>query len=154
MKTQAITFTTTKIDGDDFTVETARNGKAVVIYNAGPRFSARTELPASCGLVSKLAEISLTLAGMTLLGEAMIKEMEVEMFSDRQWDSLKAVARIIDSEEDFTTARCEIRVDKKGSAKTLVARACGTICTVKRPFHKTDAGRVVQLSSGHGRAAG
>lgn len=153
MKTQEITFTTTKIDGDVFTVETARNGKAIVIYNADRGFGARTELPAGCGLMSKLAEIALTLTGMSLLGEAMIKEMEIEMLNDRQWDCLKAVARIIDSEEDFITARCEIRADKKGRAKTLVARACGTICTVKRSLHKATAASVVHLSSSPGRSS-
>lgn len=154
MKTEEIAFTTTKIDGDAFTVETARNGKAVVIYNANRVFGTRTELPAGCGVVSRLAEIALTVAGMSILGEAMIKEMEIEILKDIRWDRLEAVARIIDSEEDFITARCEIRVDKKGRSKTLVARACGTICTVKRPFQKADSGRVVQLSSNRGRAAG
>lgn len=154
MKTEEIAFTTTKIDGDAFTVETARNGKAVVIYNANRTFGTRTELPAGCGVVSRLAEIALTVAGMSILGEAMIKEMEIEILKDIRWDRLEAVARIIDSEEDFITARCEIRVDKKGRSKTLVARACGTICTVKRPFQKADSGRVVQLSSNRGRAAG
>lgn len=154
MKTQEIAFTTTKIDGDAFTVETARNGKAVVIYNANRTFGTRTELPAGCGVVSRLAEIALTVAGMSILGEAMIKEMEIEILKDIRWDRLEAVARVIDSEEDFITARCEIRVDKKGRSKTLVARACGTICTVKRPFQKADSGRVVQLSSSRSRAAG
>lgn len=154
MKTQEIAFTTTKIDGDAFTVETARNGKAVVIYNANRTFGTRTELPAGCGVVSRLAEIALTVAGMSILGEAMIKEMEIEILKDIRWDRLEAVARVIDSEEDFITARCEIRVDKKGRPKTLVARACGTICTVKRPFQKADSGRVVQLSSSRSRAAG
>lgn len=156
MKTHDITFTSTKIDGDVFTVEKAGNGKAIVLYNANRVFGTRTELPAGCGVVSKLAEIALTVAGMSILGEAMIKEMEIEMLKDMRWDRLEAVARIIDSEEDFITARCEIRVDKKGRSKTLVARACGTICTVKRPFQKADSGQVVQLSPGssRGRAAG
>lgn len=152
MKTQEITFTTQKIDDDAFTVEKAGNGKAIVIYNAHRVFGTQTELPAGCGVVSKLAEIALTVAGMSVLGEATIKEMEIEMLKDMRWDRLEAVARIIDSEEDFTTARCEIRVNKKGKPKTLVARACGTICTVKRPFHKADPGRVVQLSSGSSRS--
>lgn len=154
MKTQEITLTTIKVDGDVFTIEKAKNGKAVVIYNASRVFGAQTELPAGCGLMSKLAEISLTVAGMTVLGEAMIKEMEIEILSDKRWDCLEAVARIIDSEEDFTTARCEIRVDKKGRSKSLVAKAFGTICRVKRPFRKASSGQVVHLSSSGSRATG
>ncbi|HEX7026687.1 MAG TPA: hypothetical protein VF268_05555 [Gammaproteobacteria bacterium] len=159
MKTHEINLTATRGDGDVFTVEKAGNGKATVIYNANRVFDTQTGLPAGCGLLSRLAETSLTAAGMSILGKAITREMEIEMLadiSDTRWHRLQAVARVIDAEEDFATVRCEIRIDKNGKSKPLVARAFGTICRVKKPFHKTDPGRVIPLRSGSGgrRAAG
>lgn len=133
MKKHGINLTASEVDGAVFRIEKARNGKAVVIYNAGRAPGARSGLAAGCGLVSRLAELSLTVAGMTVLGDSIMKEMEIEILSDKRGVKLEATARILDSEEDFTTAECAIRAGRKGGQKTLVARAFGTICGVKRP---------------------
>lgn len=158
MKTHEFNLTATRGDGDIFTIENADNGIAIVIY-VNRAFVTQPELPAGCGLLSRLAETSLTVAGMTILGKSITKEMEIEILNDiggTRWHRLQAVARVIDTEEDFATARCEIRIDKNGKSKPLVARAFGTICRAKKPFHKTDPGRVIPLRSGSGgrRAAG
>lgn len=132
MKKQKIAFAR-GAGGDVFTIEKALNGKATVVYNADRMAGSQPGLPAGCGLVSRLAELSLTVAGMTILGDSIMKEMEIEILSDKRTGSLEAIARIVDSEEDLTTAECAIRVGRKGGQKTLVARAFGTICGVKKP---------------------
>lgn len=143
MKKHAINLAASEVDDAVFTIEKARNGKAVVIYNAGRAAGAQSGLPAGCGLVSRLAELSLTVAGMTVLGDSIMKEMEIEILSDKRGAKLEATARIVDSEEDFTTAECAIRIGKKGGQKTLVARAFGTICGVKRPSRARSSGTPV-----------
>jgi acyl-coenzyme A thioesterase PaaI-like protein len=132
MKKRKINFTASKAEGAFFTIEKARNGKAVVIYNADRATGAQSGLPAGCGLVSRLAELSLTVAGMTVLGDSIMKEMEIQILSGRRGGKLEATARIVDSEENFTTAECAIRIGGKGRQKPLVARAFGTICGVRR----------------------
>lgn len=133
MTTQPINLTETAIDGDVFTIEKAVGGNAIVLCNATRAIGAASGLPAGCGLISQLAEISLIAAGMTVLAGPAIQEMEIEMLSDRKWSSLKAVSEIVYSEEDFATGRCDIRHEETGSRTTLVARAVGTIFQAESP---------------------
>lgn len=133
MKKRKLNLTAAEPAGAVFTIEKARNGRAVVIYNADRTTGVQSGLPAGCGLVSRLAELSLTVAGMTVLGDSIMQEMEIQILSDQRVGKLEATARIVDSEEDFTTAECAIRVGGRGGQKPLVARAFGTICGVSRP---------------------
>lgn len=136
MKAQEITLSAREITESIFKFDQSRKGKAIVSCCANPFIDFGLGVNTGCGLLSTLAEVSLTVAGNTVLGNCVLKDMEIEMLSEQQWDKLTAVASILDTDGALVTARCEITTIGNSKRKIQVARAFATLGRAKTPLER------------------